>query len=862
LKQVKPSGIVPLALVALAASATAQTGYSYYDLIPWTYRYGPTFDSPLYGPAFTSGSYFSGVWPGRSGSLYLSDGHSVQKVAPQGDIAPVAGYGFANILPGERLWALLTTVAVSSAAEDSLGNLLIGSPAGIYRVTPDGLIELWKQVAASSLAIDSDDNLYVLMPGSQVVRIGPGGTLAPFAGTGVAGFSGDGGPATAAQLNYPYTIALDGAGNLWIADTQNNRIRKVDRNGTITTAAEATSPHAIAADSSGTVYFTEWSGKAVSRLSPGGAIDTVATLPGFVEGLGADAGGRLYIAESTGLRTLDATGRLHTVAGCLCGGDGGPSVWGRVGSTAGLVRDAAGNTYFSDQTSNLVRRIAPDGTLGTVAGNGDPGFSGDGGPAREARLSSPAGLALDPAGNLYIADEQNNRIRKVSPTGVIQTVAGNGEGKFAGDDGPAISASLGFPDGVAIDSAGNLYIADTGSHRIRKVTPDGIMHTIAGSDQYGSGGDGGPAALAQLINPRGLALDAAGNLLITDSSARVVRRITPAGIMEHFAGSGQQGRGGDGGPAVNASMDLPWGITVDGNGTVLIGDGYSVRAVDRNGTIQTVAYGPAKGLAADSAGDLWLATGNTVTVATPGGPPFALPPSITHRRISNAAFFAAYPFLMYPSAAVAPGEIVTIPGSRLGQDTAGTRVWFDEAPAPVLTVRPDQVTAIAPYGIAGKATVGVRVEVNGVSSNVETMAVLPSAPGLFTYNLGTLVSASALNQDGTRNGPGNPATPSSIVSLFATGAGEMTPAVTDGEIVSGTPLPVPKLPVAVTMHSSPAEVTWAGAVPGFVAGGLQVNVRVPADLMPAPLPGQYNYYLTELRVGNGKSELAYIWVAP
>ncbi len=852
--------MVPLAWLAMAGAAWGQTSYTYYELIPWNIRLGPTFDYPLYGRAFTSGSYFSGVWPGRGGVLYVSDGRGVQKIRADGDMVPVAGYGAATIHPGERIWALLSTLTASSAAEDSHGNLFIGSPTGIYRITPDGLIELYSPLAANSLAIGESDSLYALVKGAQVVRVGPDGSSVPVAGTGEAGFSGDGGPATAARINVAYQIALDTAGNLWIADTNNNRIRKVDRNGTITTAAEVAAPFGIAADSRGSVYFSHWSGKIVERLSADGAIETIAVVPGFVNGLAVNADGNLYAAESTGLHMVDASGALHTVAGCLCGGDGGPSVWGRIGSSAGLVRDAAGNTYFSDQVSNMVRRIAPDGTLATVAGNGDPGFSGDDGPAKEARLSSPAGLAMDAAGNLYIADEQNNRIRRVSPNGTIQTVAGNGEGKFAGDGGPATAASLGLPDGVAVDAAGNLYIADTASHRIRKVTTDGTMHTIAGSDQYGSGGDGGPAAMAQLINPRGLAIDQDGNLLITDSSARVVRRITPSGIIERVAGTGQQGTGGDGGPAVNAQMDLPWGITVDNSGTVLIGDGYWIRTVDRGGTIQTVTYGPAKGLAADRSGNLWLANGNTVTVAAPGGPPFPQPPAISHQRIANAAISDLYPFSTYPSAAVAPGEIITIAGSRFGQDGAGVRVLFDDTPAPVLAVRADQNTAIAPYGIAGKATVGVTVEVDGVRSNVERLAVLPSAPALFTYSLGTLVSASALNQDGTRNGPGNPAVPGSVISLFATGAGEMVPAEKDGAVISGQPLPVPKLPVSVTIHTIPAQVTYAGAVPGLVAGALQVNVRVPGDLVPPPLPGQYNYYLAELRVGDGKSTAAYVWV--
>ncbi len=824
---------MPLAYLAWAAAGLAQTGYSYYELIPWTYRLGPTFDYPLFEPAFTSGSYFSGVAVGRTGTLYVNADYGVQRITPQGDMIPVTGYGSATVQSGERTWALLTAPAVSDMAEDSHGNLFIGGYYGLYRITPDRLIELYASLSVTSLAIDPADHLYALVKGTQVVRVAPDGTITPIAGTGEAGFSGDGGAATAARLNVAYGIALDPEGDLWIADTNNNRIRKVDRNGTITTAAEVPSPYRLAADSRGNVYFVQWSSSIVKRLSPDGAIDTVAQAAGFAGGLAVDAAGNLYLAGSTGLRMLDAAGVLHTVAGCVCGGDGGSAVWGRVASTAGLARDAAGNTYFSDPASSMVRRVAPDGTLATVAGNGDPGFGGDGGPAREARLSYPTGLAMDSAGNLYIADEQNNRIRKVSPDGMIQTVAGNGEGKFAGDGGPAPAASLGLPDGVAVDAAGNLYIADTASHRIRKVTPDGIMHTIAGSDPIGADGDGGPAALAHFINPRALAIDPAGNLLITDSSARVVRRITPAGIIERVAGTGQQGQGGDGGPAVDAQMDLPWGIAVDSAGNIYIGDGYSIREVDRSGTILTIGYGTAKGLAVESNGNLWLATGNTVALATRGAPPFPLPPVIRPQRIANAAISDLYPLSNYPSAAVAPGEIVTIPGSRLGSDPAGTRVLFDGVAAPVLAVRPDQVTAIAPFSIAGRATLGVTVEVNGVRSNREIVAVLPSVPELFRSYANV---AAAINQDGTRNGPGNPARSGSVVALFGTGGGEVV-----------------ALPVAVTMGGQPAEITYAGPAPGF-EGGFQVNVRVPAGVDPNGS--------TVLWVGDAKASAIYVWVAP
>ena len=529
-----------------------------------------------------------------------------------------------------------------------------------------------------------------------------------------------------------------------------------------------------------------------------------------------------------------------------------------------MARDAAGNVYFSDQGSHMVRRIAPDGTVSGVAGTGEAGFSGDGGPAAEARLAYPAGLAFDSAGNLYIADEQNNRIREVTTGGTIQTVAGNGVAAFAGDGGPATAASLGLPDGIAVDASGNLYIADTASHRIRKVA-GGVIQTIAGSYSYGTSGDGGPAAQALLINPRGLVFDSAGNLVLTDSAARVVRRITPAGMIQRVAGTGQEGSSGNGGPAVAAELDLPWAVTLDNAGNLLIGDGDAVRSVDQAGIIRNVAYAPfggVKGLVVDPSGNIWTA-GGSVAVLSQGAPPFPLAPVITNQQITNTALSQVLTLTGSLAAAVAPGEFVTIPGTRL-PSTAGSavQVLFDGISAPVLSASADQVTAIVPYEISGQATVAVAVEGNGVGSNTSTVAVLPAIPELYTHSFGTLLAATALNQDGTLNGPGNPAPVGTVVALFAAGAGNMNPPESDGAVVSGPPLPVPALPVSVTMGTRSLQILYAGAAPDLVAGALQVNVLLPGNLVPAPEAGVMDYYLTQLRVGCGQSLAAYVWVTP
>ena len=217
-------------------------------------------------------------------------------------------------------------------------------------------------------------------------------------------------------------------------------------------------------------------------------------------------------------------------------GDSGPAVEARLYAPKGVAVDAAGNLYIADVGNHRIRRVDPSGIITTIAGIGERGFAGDGGPAIEARLYAPKGVAVDAAGNLYIADTRNQRIRRVDPSGIITTIAGTGERSFAGDDGPAVEARLDHPFGVAVDAAGNLYIADTFNQRIRRVDPSGTISTFAGTGIFGFSGDGGPAVEARLDNPTGVAVDAAGNLYIADQQNHRIRRVDPSGTITTFAG--------------------------------------------------------------------------------------------------------------------------------------------------------------------------------------------------------------------------------------------------------------------------------------------------------------------------------------
>ncbi|MDE2666162.1 MAG: hypothetical protein OXI69_08425 [Acidobacteriota bacterium] len=298
---------------------------------------------------------------------------------------------------------------------------------------------------------------------------------------------------------------------------------------------------------------------------------------------------------------------IYTVAGTGTGsysdrgysGDGGPAVEAKFSDPHDVAVDSAGNLYITDNSNTRIRKVDPSGTITTFAGIGRPGYLGDGGPAVEAWIRSPTGVAVDKAGNVYFASRSNDVVRKVDPAGIITTIAGIGRSGFSGDGGPAVEAKLGEPRGLDVDGAGNLYIADTTHDRVRRVDPLGIITTIAGIGRNDEdGGDGGPAVEAS-VYPRDVAVDGDGNVYI--SGGNRIRRVDPLGIITTIAGTGAKGFSGDGGPAVQAQLGSPYGVAVDGDGNVYIADTLNrrIRRVDTLGIITTIAGTGVRGFAGD-----------------------------------------------------------------------------------------------------------------------------------------------------------------------------------------------------------------------------------------------------------------------
>ena len=283
------------------------------------------------------------------------------------------------------------------------------------------------------------------------------------------------------------------------------------------------------------------------------------------------------------------------------GGDGGQATSAELNIPTGVIIDATGNLYISDYWNERIRKVNTSGIITTFAGNGTDSYSGDGGQATNAELSSPMQLAIDRLGNLYFAALFNNRIRKIDSQGIITTVAGNGTASYSGDGGQATNATLNEPSGVTIDSSGNLYIADTGNNLIRKVNTSGIISTVVGNGTHGFNGDGGQATDAELNYPSSITLDATGNLYIVDAGNGRIRKVNNIGIISTIAGTSMQGFSGDGGQATNATLSNPSALAIDSIGNLYISDedNYRIRMVNTSGIISTIAGNGTRGFSGD-----------------------------------------------------------------------------------------------------------------------------------------------------------------------------------------------------------------------------------------------------------------------
>ena len=553
--------------------------------------------------------------------------------------------------------------------------------------------------------------------------------ISSFAGTGVPSFSQDNVTATSAAINAPQHIFVDRLNNLYIIDNGNLRVRRVGTDGVITTVA-------------------------------GNGFD------GFT-------------------------------------GDGGPATAAPMVPSAGAV-DAAGNLYIADGKYHIIRRVGADGAITRVAGSLERGNLGAGVPGLAAQFDGITGMATDRSGNLYIADSNNNLVRRLDSQGILSLFAGNGQPGSLGDGDLAILARS-SPRKVAVDPLGNVYIAEPESNRVRRVTPQGIIQPFAGSGTRGNGGDGGQALFASFNQPSDVAVDNQGNVYIADTGNHRIRRVNPLGILEPFAGRGNAGFNGDGGFANDALLNNPQSVTADSLGNVYIAD----------------------------------TNNNRVRRVTCEFPDLGLGPRLT--GIVNAANFQPV---------IAPNSFVTITGEslttqtltwdsaigsdgRLPTELGGVRVRINGRPAYVYFVSPTQVNVLTP---PETATGTLPVEVTTARGlNILPVEVRTAAPAFFsqvragrTYPVAVFANETTLvAEPGSIPGADTRAArPGDFLVLYATGLGLTSPEAPAGQVLTTTyPLANPNF--RVTIGGVPAPVQFTGLV---FAGVYQINIRVPAGL--------------------------------
>jgi uncharacterized protein (TIGR03437 family) len=669
------------------------------------------------------------------------------------------------------------------------------------------------------------------------------GVIGTIAGNGGSNFTGDGGPALSASF-HPDGLTVDSAGNIYIADQNNNRIRKVDPNGIITTVA-----------GNGNTQFTGDGGPATG---------STVYIAGMHNGLAVDAAGNLFIADDGHhrIRKVDTKGIITTVAGNGSqnySGDGVAATKASLYRPSGVAVDAAGNLYIADTNNFRVRKVDTSGIISTIAGTGAIAYIGDGGLAINASFTEPTAVALDAAGNIYVADRGSaNVVRKIDHAGIITTVAGNGTVGFSGDGGPAINAQFADLRSVTVDSGGNLYLADYGNHRVRKVDSAGIVTTVAGNGSNApNNGDGGPPTSANVL-PADVSFDSGGNYYIADWGHNLIRKVTIGASVP--------------GLSVTASS-LYFSAPVSGNtpgaqlvtvyttGTVPLGFKLAISTVSGGNwlnvpttsgstpTIITVSIsailpvGVYKGsvVLTPNAADLPVVT-IPITFSVVATPPAR--PVITS-AVNGASF----------QPGVTANALATIQGTNLSSVTDnwnaalasgqlptsldGVTVLFSGKPAYLTYISPTQINLLVPDISAGG--VSVVVTNNGITPTglFNTPSSL-NGPAFFLWPgnqaVATRQDYSYAVKSGTFAGLNtNAAKPGDVLILWGTGFGPTTPATPVGIPVPGDKTYLASAPPTVTINNVQAAIYGAALAPGY-AGLYQVAIQVPTSLPDGDWP--------------------------
>lgn len=559
--------------------------------------------------------------------------------------------------------------ATTSSAQRLVFTHFAGSDGGGGYFDGTGTAARFNQ--ANSVAVDSSGNVYVADTKNATIRkISPPGVVTTLAG--IAGAEGSlDGTGSAARFYRPHGVAVDGAGNVYVADTFNSTIRKITPSGTVTTLAGMPGksgrsdgsgqearfdyPQGVAVDRDGNVYVADTDNYMIRKITPSGVVTTLAGNSPFVDptdgqgsaahfdspgGIAVDNVGNVYVADTENytVRKITPTGLVSTLAGQgnSSGSANGTGSAARFDSPAGVAVDSAGNVYVADSFNHTIRKITPGGVVTTLAGTaGVTGAADATGSA--ARFTFPTGVAVDSSGNVYVADLINSAVRKITPAGAVTTFAGAAPAPGSAD-GNGTAARFNAPRGVATDSAGNVYVADMINATIRKITPGGAVSTLAGT-AGSEGSTDGTGAAARFGAPRGLAVDAAGNVYVADTGNYTIRKITPAGVVTTFAGTAGS-RGSTDGTGSAARFDRPFDVAVDSSGNIYVADTFNstIRKITSAGAVTTLAgdarftgdddgtgedalFDQPNGIAVDRSGNIYVADSENhiIRKVTPSG---------------------------------------------------------------------------------------------------------------------------------------------------------------------------------------------------------------------------------------------------
>ena len=610
------------------------------------------------------------------GNMYVADtnNNKIRKITAAGVVSTLAGsgsFGSANGIGTVASFNFPTGIAV-----DASGNVYVADSFNnkIRKITSAGIVStLAGSITNASgnldgtgtaatfnspkgVAVDASGNIYVADSFNHKIRkITPAGLVSTFAGSGSNG-SADG-TGILATFSYPTGLAIDASGNIYVADQGNDEIRKITAAGVVTTlagsaghvypgsadgigtAARFDDPSGVAVDASGTVYVADTLNHKIRKITTAGVVSTLSgsyVSSSIIDGaamdakfdnpfgVAVDASGNVYVADSDHhvIRKITTTGMVSTLAGSGSIGSADGTGVISLNAPSGIAVDTKGNMYVTNTGNCKIRKINTAGMVSSFVGSGADG-SADG-IGTTTSFKSPYGIAVDVSGNIYVADTYNHKIRKITTTGVVNTLAGSGAQGSA--DGVGAIASFNTPSSIAVDISGNVYVVDRGNHKIRKITAAGVVSTLAGSIDNTSGNTDGTGTAASFNSPYGVAVDVSGNVYVADTNNYKIRRITAAGVVSTFAGSGTPGSAD--GTGTVASFISPYGVTIDVSGNVYVTDmaNNKVRKITVTGMVSTLAgsgstgsadgigitasFNTPEGIAVDTSGNLYIADTN------------------------------------------------------------------------------------------------------------------------------------------------------------------------------------------------------------------------------------------------------------